>query len=232
MTEPTNRYDLTAARAHGRPGRDIRPRSLTVDIHSHVLVPAAAAYVRTAPDAGSAVSRLYRRHPYPDPPAGRGPNAEPGGPGAADARLRCDGGGCAGDQPGSGAVLLRRAARGRHSGGADGQRGRGGDRGQDAGSYSGRAGVGAAAGRRRRRQRQNWNMPSRRWASRASRCWRMSATWNCPIHPSSRSGPRPKRWAPWCSSTPAASPNRDGSAGSTSATSSAIRWTPRWRCII
>jgi aminocarboxymuconate-semialdehyde decarboxylase len=45
MAEPTNRYDLTAARAHGRPGREIRPRSLTVDIHSHVSVPAAAAYV-------------------------------------------------------------------------------------------------------------------------------------------------------------------------------------------
>jgi aminocarboxymuconate-semialdehyde decarboxylase len=45
MTEPTNRYDLSAARAHGRPGREIRPRSLTVDIHSHVLVPAAAAFV-------------------------------------------------------------------------------------------------------------------------------------------------------------------------------------------
>ena len=57
MTGPTNRYDLTAARAHGRPGREIRPRSLTVDIHSHVLVPAAAAYVgpHQTPDPRSAV---------------------------------------------------------------------------------------------------------------------------------------------------------------------------------
>jgi aminocarboxymuconate-semialdehyde decarboxylase len=57
MAEPTNRYDLTAARAHGRPGREIRPRSLTVDIHSHVLVPAAAAYVgpHRTPDPRSAV---------------------------------------------------------------------------------------------------------------------------------------------------------------------------------
>ena len=57
MAEPTNRYDLTAARAHGRPGREIRPRSLTVDIHSHVLVPAAAAYVgpHQTPDPRSAV---------------------------------------------------------------------------------------------------------------------------------------------------------------------------------
>jgi aminocarboxymuconate-semialdehyde decarboxylase len=46
MTAPNNRYDLTAARAHGRPGREIRPRSLTVDIHSHVQVPAAAGFAR------------------------------------------------------------------------------------------------------------------------------------------------------------------------------------------
>jgi aminocarboxymuconate-semialdehyde decarboxylase len=46
MVEASNRYDLTAARMHGRPGREIRPHSLTVDIHSHVLVPAAAAHVR------------------------------------------------------------------------------------------------------------------------------------------------------------------------------------------
>lgn len=56
MTEPTNRYDLTAARAHGRPGREIRPASMTVDCHSHVLVPAAAAFVRPhqAPDPRAA----------------------------------------------------------------------------------------------------------------------------------------------------------------------------------
>lgn len=46
MSHPNNRYDLTAARAHGRPGREVRPRSLTVDVHSHVLVPEAAAFVR------------------------------------------------------------------------------------------------------------------------------------------------------------------------------------------
>jgi aminocarboxymuconate-semialdehyde decarboxylase len=56
MAEPTNRYDLTAARTHGRPGREIRPRSPTIDIHSHVQVPAAAAYVRPhqAPDPRTA----------------------------------------------------------------------------------------------------------------------------------------------------------------------------------
>ena len=46
MAEPTNRYGLTAARQHGRPGREIRPRSLTVDCHSHAAVPAAAAFVQ------------------------------------------------------------------------------------------------------------------------------------------------------------------------------------------
>ena len=36
-------YGLTAARKHGRPGRETRPRTTTIDIHSHVSVPAAAA---------------------------------------------------------------------------------------------------------------------------------------------------------------------------------------------
>ncbi len=57
MAAPTNRYDLSAARAHARPGREIRPRSPTVDIHAHVLVPAAAAYVgpHHTPDPRSAI---------------------------------------------------------------------------------------------------------------------------------------------------------------------------------
>jgi aminocarboxymuconate-semialdehyde decarboxylase len=57
MGEPSNRYDLTSARAHSRPGREIRPRSLTVDVHSHVLVPAAAIRVRPhqTPDPRAAV---------------------------------------------------------------------------------------------------------------------------------------------------------------------------------
>ena len=38
-------YGLTAARTHGRPGRETRPRTTTIDIHSHVSVPAAAAVV-------------------------------------------------------------------------------------------------------------------------------------------------------------------------------------------
>jgi len=38
-----NHYGATAARAQGRPGREMRPRSVTVDMHSHVMVPEAAA---------------------------------------------------------------------------------------------------------------------------------------------------------------------------------------------
>ncbi len=40
-----NRYTPTAARKHGRPGREVRPQSITIDVHSHVAVPQAAAYV-------------------------------------------------------------------------------------------------------------------------------------------------------------------------------------------
>jgi aminocarboxymuconate-semialdehyde decarboxylase len=36
-------YGPTAARRHGRPGRMTRPRGTTVDFHSHVAIPAAAA---------------------------------------------------------------------------------------------------------------------------------------------------------------------------------------------
>jgi aminocarboxymuconate-semialdehyde decarboxylase len=43
--EETNHYGATAAREHGRPGREVRPRSMTIDMHSHVMVPEAAALV-------------------------------------------------------------------------------------------------------------------------------------------------------------------------------------------
>jgi aminocarboxymuconate-semialdehyde decarboxylase len=45
MAEQTNHYGATAAREHGRPGREVRPRSMTIDMHSHVMVPEAAALV-------------------------------------------------------------------------------------------------------------------------------------------------------------------------------------------
>lgn len=37
-----NKYTPTAARPHGKPGRESRPKSVTIDIHAHVGVPAAA----------------------------------------------------------------------------------------------------------------------------------------------------------------------------------------------
>ena len=43
---PWNKYDLTAARPHGRAGREVRPKSLTLDAHAHVSVAAAAAFAR------------------------------------------------------------------------------------------------------------------------------------------------------------------------------------------
>ncbi|GAC1328114.1 MAG: amidohydrolase family protein [Beijerinckiaceae bacterium] len=46
MAEVWNRYAPTVARAHGKPGHDVRPKSFTFDIHSHVAVPAAAQYVQ------------------------------------------------------------------------------------------------------------------------------------------------------------------------------------------
>jgi aminocarboxymuconate-semialdehyde decarboxylase len=46
MANVWNKYEPTAARRHDRPGRAARPRSLTLDIHSHVGVPQAAAFVQ------------------------------------------------------------------------------------------------------------------------------------------------------------------------------------------
>jgi len=43
---PWNKYEPTAARKHGKPGRQTRPQSITIDIHSHVAVPAAAEFVK------------------------------------------------------------------------------------------------------------------------------------------------------------------------------------------
>jgi aminocarboxymuconate-semialdehyde decarboxylase len=44
MSELSNHYGATSARAQGRPGRETRPQSTTIDIHSHVAVPEAAAF--------------------------------------------------------------------------------------------------------------------------------------------------------------------------------------------
>ena len=42
---PWNKYDLTAARKHGKPGREIRPKSTTIDMHAHVAIPEAGAFL-------------------------------------------------------------------------------------------------------------------------------------------------------------------------------------------
>ena len=55
-----NRYGPTAARVHGKPGRAVRPSSLTIDVHSHVAVPEAAQFVKPHLDFGSMPPRLIR----------------------------------------------------------------------------------------------------------------------------------------------------------------------------
>lgn len=40
-----NKYADTAARQHGKPGRTVRPQSVTIDLHAHAVVPAAAKFV-------------------------------------------------------------------------------------------------------------------------------------------------------------------------------------------
>jgi aminocarboxymuconate-semialdehyde decarboxylase len=46
MANDWNRYEPTRARVHGKPGREVRPKGLTIDIHSHVAVPQAAEFVK------------------------------------------------------------------------------------------------------------------------------------------------------------------------------------------
>jgi aminocarboxymuconate-semialdehyde decarboxylase len=53
MAENWNRYANTAARKHGTPGKAARPQSTTIDVHSHIMIPAAAQYAAphiTGPD--------------------------------------------------------------------------------------------------------------------------------------------------------------------------------------
>src|ERR1700740_707906 len=46
MATQWNKYAATAARNHGKPGREVRPKSTTIDIHSHVAIPQATAFVK------------------------------------------------------------------------------------------------------------------------------------------------------------------------------------------
>src|ERR1700686_3203713 len=45
MANVWNKYANTAARKHGKPGRDVRPKGLTLDMHAHVAVPRVAEIV-------------------------------------------------------------------------------------------------------------------------------------------------------------------------------------------
>jgi aminocarboxymuconate-semialdehyde decarboxylase len=46
MTNVWNKYANTAARKHGKPGRDARPKSTTIDAHTHIAVPRAAEFIK------------------------------------------------------------------------------------------------------------------------------------------------------------------------------------------
>ena len=46
MADIWNKYAKTAARTHGKPGRDARPKSVTIDAHSHIAVPRAAEFIK------------------------------------------------------------------------------------------------------------------------------------------------------------------------------------------
>jgi aminocarboxymuconate-semialdehyde decarboxylase len=46
MSKQWNKYSATAARMQSKPGREVRPKSTTIDIHSHVAVPAAGEFVK------------------------------------------------------------------------------------------------------------------------------------------------------------------------------------------
>jgi aminocarboxymuconate-semialdehyde decarboxylase len=51
-----NKYANTAARKHGKPGRETRPKGLTLDMHAHVALPRVAEIV--APDLKQATDPL------------------------------------------------------------------------------------------------------------------------------------------------------------------------------
>ncbi|HWM83351.1 MAG TPA: amidohydrolase family protein [Pseudolabrys sp.] len=53
MSTIWNKYADTAARAHGKPGRTMRPKGVTIDIHAHAAVPAAAKFVGSNLDPAS-----------------------------------------------------------------------------------------------------------------------------------------------------------------------------------
>ena len=56
MADLWNKYEPTAARKRGTPGKQSRPKSTTVDMHAHVAIPQAGAI------AGPHVDQIGRAH--------------------------------------------------------------------------------------------------------------------------------------------------------------------------
>jgi len=46
MPNVWNKYANTAARKHGKPGREQRPKSVTIDAHTHIAIPQAAQFIK------------------------------------------------------------------------------------------------------------------------------------------------------------------------------------------
>src|SRR5581483_637430 len=63
MADLWNKYEPTAARKRGRPGRETRPKSITIDLHAHVAIPRASEIV--APHLKSSTDGLVR-HSTPE----------------------------------------------------------------------------------------------------------------------------------------------------------------------
>jgi hypothetical protein len=53
MANVWNKYTNTAARKHGKPGRELRSKSLIIDSHTHIAVPAAANFIKSHLDVSA-----------------------------------------------------------------------------------------------------------------------------------------------------------------------------------
>ena len=59
MAEVWNKYTNTTARKHGKPGREMRPKALTIDSHAHVAIPAASRYIKPYLDPSTNPSAIF-----------------------------------------------------------------------------------------------------------------------------------------------------------------------------
>ena len=48
-----NKYANTAARKHGKPGRELRPNSVTIDAHTHMELPFGGTFAKDTFESGS-----------------------------------------------------------------------------------------------------------------------------------------------------------------------------------